>query len=169
MGRQKGSSKFTRLDCTCKGEHNFMTTIYLKDFIYYENGLKCANLIKREYPSAEYIDTQCQNTLKIKQEKRRTYHNDNGYAYYSNTYFAWLQGTCKINGKSQKINMDIKGCMGNLNGHFSLKEKNFINSAKECEVNFSKGIFFLDCILHTADGKAIKAFTPLSAYVVFDE
>jgi hypothetical protein len=123
--------------------YEIKTNINLKDFIYYDNGLKCADIDERKLGIPEEIDTKC-DKAKITDEEK---------------YFS----VCE---KKNIINFELDKCIQNNNGVFDIGS-HYMRTCHYCNVHKEKGVYVLTCDCEDANQSRRREYKPINNFLEY--
>lgn len=143
--RWNGKQYPVNFECKCYDEdlREIKTNINLKDFAYYDNGLKCANLDPRKLPAKRSLENNC--NLKLSNEK-------------------YLQGTCQ----NKRLNFNLENCVGNHNGEFD-HGRHFKRTCYFCSMKKENGRYVLTCDCEDHRQSRRREYDALNNFLKFDE
>jgi len=143
--RWQGKKQPINFECTCYDDDlkKIKTNINLKDFVYFDGKLKCANIDPRKLPKAKEIDNNCKNT-KLSDIKE-------------------LITSCKVNGKFVPEKYKLENCLSNNNGHFD-HGKHFARTCHLCEIKKEKGVYVITCDCEDARQSRRREYKALNQF-----
>lgn len=141
----EGKIQSTNFECDCfdKDIYESKTNISLKDFIYFEKGLKCADINQTRKQKPKAIDSKC-ILSKITED---------------NTFFSVCENL-------NIINFDINNCISNKNGLFN-KGKSFFDNCYSCNIQKEIGNYFLSCDCEDENKSIRREYKPIHDFLEY--